>query len=782
MESKNKFDDIIKNVKRNVEPFSSDQKLVIIDLRNRIAVDKAKWFGKTMFFHIANNKNGNNYFQSELVCHISDFTTGNKPIGIHINYKASCNPGNEETLCEAFFDADSPEFVLKNRFEKWLNEYVKLQGNDFLSQYYQLEQKLAQYIKDKALNEVGLNLELRLSLKGKPETVSINIKFPVRLKDCDERFDIKLSTELLLDEENMLKESRPSHSVSDLEDIFKEEIQKHTMLKMTLDGFCKGMELSGDYEDDITDILKRLIKQDGRKIGFLSIEPIIPAAPIEFLDMDEEENYTDIKCRILEYPDPITVKNKLQLDLANVGKHIASKVTDIKVWVKEKLERIIREELFNAKYINILLEFDPIKKKIEEKMKEEAVKIGYDIKQIVTVPDLEPLKLKENFTIDTSERNTIFQTIIPNVKVKLRIIITARIDDLNDEKVKKLLNQRLDIKKLMAESVENETAQIIHNIDPQRYYMRFSYSSNKGEKTVESEIKEKIETVLINDYKANIINIVCKMLETDITERLKELQSEMCAFEIEFTPFSSGEKVRFKGRFQVDAIDENGWDKFQMRNYGIEEIKIYLVEKIQESLKTLPIETLTYKSLEELTILENAVNIMANKLILEQFGLHIKITNFARESTEYEKEFYETKRKSELLALNDFKRDIESNQTIKDRETKKQKILLDGEVEEVTKLKDARVAHVGMDGQDEKIKQLDREIKNAKGSVRNSSNEEIEKGLEELEERRQKKSKGKLQKELLPLFENDPNEDEIIKEIDDSNKEVNGQISNEDNE
>ncbi len=83
---------------------------------------------------------------------------------------------------------------------------------------------------------------------------------------------------------------------------------------------------------------------------------------------------------------------------------------------KEKLERIIREELFKKRYLDILFGFQTrngadsselisdadetaYASRIKNKLRTAALNIGYDIEQLITVPDLKPLKLRDKFSI-----------------------------------------------------------------------------------------------------------------------------------------------------------------------------------------------------------------------------------------------------------------------------------------------------------------------------------------------------------------------------------------------
>ena len=75
---------------------------------------------------------------------------------------------------------------------------------------------------------------------------------------------------------------------------------------------------------------------------------------------------------------------------------------DLKQWLDKKLDRFIRQLLFSAKYIDVLIRFHLFEAEIKRALDAEAKAIGYEIEQIITTPDLEPIRWKEPFPLEVS--------------------------------------------------------------------------------------------------------------------------------------------------------------------------------------------------------------------------------------------------------------------------------------------------------------------------------------------------------------------------------------------
>ena len=204
--------------------------------------------------------------------------------------------------------------------------------------------------------------------------------------------------------------------------------------------------------------------------------------------------------------------------------------------VISQLKRFIPQLLFDAKYIDLLIRFKPIEIEIKKALCNEAEAIGYEIKQLITVPALEEIKLKDNFTIDTTGT---FQTKLRGVPVKLNIIVITRIKNLED--IEHFLNRLQDVPKLMEESILDVTGQYLHNIDPERFYMRFNFTDVPNERPVETDLIETITNKLTEKFTADVIGVIIKVVETEITDKLRNLQENICPFEVKIKSLFGGE-------------------------------------------------------------------------------------------------------------------------------------------------------------------------------------------------------------------------------------------------
>ena len=275
-------------------------------------------------------------------------------------------------------------------------------------------------------------------------------------------------------------------------------------------------------------------------------------------------------CEIHEYPKPVIIKNTVQMILRDVAKYKSIGSPPLEGWVKEKLERIIREGLFKKRYLDILFGFQTrngadsselisdadetaYASRIKNKLRQAALNIGYDIEQLITVPDLKPLKLRDKFSIVMDGE---FVTKVSNVKVKLSIVVTARIEDLRD--VKEHLNRLQDVEELMQEAIGEVVRQYLHTIDPERFYVRFSFADKNQEKrSIEEELKSLITERLKKGFAADIISVTPKMVNTDLIERLRKLRNEICNFKVEVHPLDASEPVTFCGAYQIEGVSIN---------------------------------------------------------------------------------------------------------------------------------------------------------------------------------------------------------------------------------
>jgi hypothetical protein len=634
------LDTIIRKVTARTKLDSAAEKLIIIDCKQKKAVEKKPFFGDVKYFLVSNTSEGQNVAEGEVpLFEIKDIEY-ERSVNMRIKYWASCSPGNEALLATALFHPEHPPvFMLNKLIRKWVDEFVMPNTGEFITHYFERKADLKTRLASNALKEAGLNLQVKVTLEGEDRYFSpINIttgSFLIRVKDYDERQDLELTCELVVDEQRKIDALiRLKHSHR-LREIVIAETQNYFAQHVSLEQFYTDLD-QPQLLDALRQALNARLKLEGRRVGFLSPKSTASEAvptnfPFEF----------DVRVQVQEFPTPITVNNKVLMIRQDVARYKAKGSPPLDAWAKDQLVNIIPDLMFYKKYIDLLLNFRPLEEQIKQTLGSEAEKIGYQVKQLVTVPNLPERTWLEPFPI---EAKGTFETRLAKFYVKLSIYVVARIKSLEEEKIKNYLNRQQDVPKLMEEEMLSITRQFLHTIDPERFYTRFSFTDEEKypqEQPVESELIKRVTERLETKFCAEVIDVIPKMEDTEVITRYRALLERASPFTFEVTPFRGGEPVVFKGKFQVEAIDADGWYKFQSRKFTLEDIKADLEDYIQANLKTATTEELLYKGPHHLSELRRVIAEMAHNCIKEMYGLIISVGTFDRQHTRIELEMNE---------------------------------------------------------------------------------------------------------------------------------------------
>lgn len=235
------------------------------------------------------------------------------------------------------------------------------------------------------------------------------------------------------------------------------------------------------------------------------------------------------------------------------------------------------------------------------------------------------------FEIKTEESEQQFQTNTYQFPVRLSILVSARLTDL--EKAKPYLLSKLDVSTEMKKAMLRVTAQFLRGIDPGRYYVRFSSTHEPGEYSVKEELKTAISQTLEREFGVQIREVTLRMEETEITKVLNDLKRSREDFTVEFTPLSHSRPydVLLTGNFRVMAIDYDGWDNFVTSLPTIDQVKRRIVESIRTDLQQDASLVVVYQNSQELEKLIRAVAASAEKAALRDFGIRVTIGNLGRE-------------------------------------------------------------------------------------------------------------------------------------------------------
>lgn len=631
---------------------SKSEVLVIVDCNKREALErKPLWGGEVKYFLVRNTLDGQNPAQCEPEAFPITDIEGDRSVTVKLKCWVSCSPKSEKDVAVALCDPnDRPSAVFERLLKRWSMEFVRAKGESrFLDGYFEsqddepksMRERLQDQLQSKAFDEAGLNLQVKVSLEGEVgihKAVEVSTqKFLVSVKDYNERQDLEVSCELELDEQrkiNAVIHHRKSKN-GQLAEKVMEVAKKYFARDVSLDQFSG--DLNGyDLLEGLSDRLNKALAAEGRRVGRIFLKSGAARkggaeddkSPLQF------GPYTvEVAVSVQEYPDQVVIRNKLLLSRRSLSRYKAGGAPPLDKWVEEKLNRIIPEVLFDAKYIDLLLNFDARKVVIEERLREAAAVIGYDVKQLISIPDLPPLKWLDPFPVKVEED---FETRQPRSYVKLSIVATARFKTLAEKKIRDYLNRRQDVQKLMRDDIFQLTSQYLHGIEPEHFYNYFYFKDDpKGpdDKTVEMALHDSIKGMLEKKYGAEVIEVIPKMDETYVIINLMILREKPCNFSVSVTPSDGGALITFRGKFSVEGVNPGSWHVFLSRRFTVEDVREHLEDDVRAKLGTMTEAQLLYKGPESLKEMEKTIDQIAALSIVKMFGLQIHVTAVDRDRT-----------------------------------------------------------------------------------------------------------------------------------------------------
>jgi hypothetical protein len=638
------LDTVIQVVTADFRVTSPDQHVVVIDAESRRAVGIIDVHGKTSlaksgifgrlkvrkYFLVSNNSDRRNEAEGQAPPFpLRDFAH-KWTLNLRPSYLVSCSPGNEAQVAQALCNGSHPGAVLNESITKWLKDFAAAQPADLIENFYSRKSELETHVAVRAMAEAGLNLQVILRLESESEAfkpIKIPARhFPVRFKDYDKEQDLKLEAEVQIDPERKIYAVLHHHQIHRIADLISTTTREYFAARVTLHQFHSALS-APTLKAELTTHLNSTLRPFGRQIAFISLENKNGDLPTRtanaFFEAKENVEFDEIQ----EYDKPVLVKNTVQMSLQDYALFKNGGVEDLNKWLKDNLREIIRQVLFGKRYIDLLIGFAPLEKEIKETLSLRAEAIGYSIKQLITVPDLKPYEWLENIPLEISRE---YETSIPKFPVNLAVVVTARIRRLED--IESYLNRRQDVPQLMEQAIVQETRQILHGIDPERFYMRFTYSETE-EMAVEEALKQSIQKRLEDQFKADIISIVLKMLDTEITEIWSRLEKSEGSLEIQLPSFSDIEGVTYRGRIRVEAIHAKGWNRFRTANPDIERLCRRLEEHVLARLGTFAGADLVYTNLEGQLEVERVIEDLIKRFAVEEFGLVIRVNSIRRDVT-----------------------------------------------------------------------------------------------------------------------------------------------------
>ena len=150
---------------------NSDEIVIIFDKNKKVFLNCIPILSENniVYYLVYNTNNASSFAESrDLLIEVTDFAR-NRKLGISVDYRASCPSGKEEQVARALCGDNSPGDELDKRIKRWVFQLTDDRAAQFIDNYYSQVHWLQTQLKTKAAEEIGLNLDVRLSLEKENE-------------------------------------------------------------------------------------------------------------------------------------------------------------------------------------------------------------------------------------------------------------------------------------------------------------------------------------------------------------------------------------------------------------------------------------------------------------------------------------------------------------------------------------------------------------------------------------------------------------------------------------
>ncbi len=621
--------EIVRQVSDNIEPKGGYEQRVLINTDTGQAVPPPTVFeyvfGNFKSYLVVNNSNKQRVIAGRKTV---KYREGSEEIAFVVDYKGGCPPGCEPQLAQFFFRNTEPDKTISDGLGNWLIEFFTTNGHT-IDQFYSENDKASRDLSAKALSEFGLALEITLTVDNskKPETVEIGpLVLTSRLLGSDAEENLSIKVELEADPQNLLRAML--HQTTSLTDVFKKGVRQYLASRVTLQTYYNDLN-SERVKQGLREHLNSLLKQFGRRVAFVSLKPEGGGPP-------PHNGETTIEYKHHECPEPIKLRISVLMTPQDAARYRAKGSPLLPGWLQLNLEEIVRRVLFGFSYVDLLLDFRPAKQRIIDETTRRAESIGYKIEQLMTMMSVEPHIWLKAFDVEikateSNPKAAVFETSVSGVHVGLEVFLTARVIDLRG--VTRYLTSDLpqEVKQKVCKLVQTT----LHATDPQQFYKHYREADKKKPDggPFEQELRGKIYYLLESEFNSEILQLVLKPTDTDLTDKLfkvaKTSHDFVATSEIGATP--GAPKISVFGSFTVESVSADGWEKFRERDVTAEKLMKRVKDSVTSFIKRTPESADALSSQEAVVELIKHALHSARMLIDDEFGLSIKLATISWE-------------------------------------------------------------------------------------------------------------------------------------------------------
>ena len=474
-------------------------------------------------------------------------------VTLQINCKFQLRNNLSVVLFRKFIDSHEHHLdVLQGLLFSWIDEFAN-SHTDFIKNFFKNKSDLIDFIENRALDH-GIKLETLISLKrSNPDDYHvIEGKLPIRVNDYPGKIMLGYRIDLEIIEEKKMAGIMSFSAPNFVQNAINKIIRKTLSNDPAVTLHVLYNELNSVVRELVEKGLKKELDQDGLEPIF--VELIVDKG--EFPPQRKEVQYT-VDC-VTKNKHIVSIDHTLILTLKDLGCYYSKGIKDLEQWVKDELKRLTQDFIFERDFTDLAVNFDD--QIIKDGMRKEADKIGYVVKQLITIPDLQKI-IPEYVEFEVGKTHD-FATKRDDLKVKLNVLVTGRVTDLS--KMTWMLNpntNKENVIQKIKDRLLNTVRRFIHTIEPEDFYMRFDYNDQESQLTVSDELQGIIKERLKSDFGISDAEVICKPLETELVKKFLSIQWVSYPLRIE----SKSGEIKFDIPFDVLAVDPNGWHIFKAK-------------------------------------------------------------------------------------------------------------------------------------------------------------------------------------------------------------------------
>lgn len=551
----NDLDPVILRVERGAEHDKSYQTIVVV--KDHKAVDPnpiMHLFCTYQYYLVSKAGHPKAVAQrTEVKIPIKDFKK-NRTLTLHVSCRVQCEPGREHDAAAALSDGDTTDAAFDLWVTRWISEMVSGKEATFIDTFFDSRPGLEEHIVQRA-REIGLLVTplVRLPNEDKLGVIKLDpVVLEISPRDVQDKFQISVEATLKVDPATAVCAHLYANLVEELKAEAKHKVMDHLS---TVPLHKLYTSLHESVLEDTIKVVDSHINRYGRAVERLVLKLLNVRAE------EHLEHTHTFRCELNDYPDPVKVTSRVQMSLVDLARYWNADKPDLQDWLRAIVERETKQVLFEVTYALLCEHSEEKKKTIERAVRVAGERIGYHVRQVITLTDLQFDTLKEPFPLDCEGQ---FGTMSAGVLVGLEFAGTARIPD--PQKIQGLLNRRANVREEVQEGMKAASAAILHETMPEDFYVYFHYRAD-GKPTVAQRLAKEIQTALMRDYGASDVRITCKAKGNQITDRLAELKAKAWEFYLKVAPKGGEIEVGLKGALSNIGVlpDPAAWGRFAER-------------------------------------------------------------------------------------------------------------------------------------------------------------------------------------------------------------------------